>query len=90
MSTNCIRCIKKIRTGSDLLCDECRKIENRKYLLDLISGKINLLCLGITSYPNLEDEINKRIHSMCLELEELGKIKRHNESDSSIFWKPVD
>ena len=25
MSTNCVRCIKNKRTGSDLLCDECRK-----------------------------------------------------------------
>ena len=24
MSTNCIRCIEKPRTGGDLLCDECR------------------------------------------------------------------
>lgn len=25
MSTNCVRCIKNERTGTDLLCDECRK-----------------------------------------------------------------
>lgn len=25
MSVNCMRCIKNKRTGSDLLCDECRK-----------------------------------------------------------------
>ncbi len=24
MSTNCIRCVKNKRTGTDLLCDECR------------------------------------------------------------------
>ncbi len=25
MSTNCINCISNERTGSDLLCDDCRK-----------------------------------------------------------------
>ncbi len=25
MSTNCIKCIKAPRTGTDLLCDDCRK-----------------------------------------------------------------
>jgi len=30
MSTNCIHCIKNERTGPDLLCDECRKAENKK------------------------------------------------------------
>lgn len=29
MSTNCIRCIRATRTGSDLLCDECRTKERR-------------------------------------------------------------
>jgi len=27
MSTNCISCIKNKRTGHDLLCDDCRKID---------------------------------------------------------------
>ena len=27
MSTNCVRCVKNRRTGSDLLCDDCRKLE---------------------------------------------------------------
>ena len=33
MSVNCIRCVKNKRTGLDLLCDDCRKIEyqNCKY-----------------------------------------------------------
>ena len=31
MSTNCISCIKNERTGSDLLCDECRKAEKCKH-----------------------------------------------------------
>ena len=30
MSTNCIDCIKNKRTGSDLLCDECRVKEALK------------------------------------------------------------
>lgn len=25
MSTNCVRCIRNERTGSDLLCDDCRE-----------------------------------------------------------------
>lgn len=28
MSTNCIRCVKRKRTGSDLLCDRCRDESN--------------------------------------------------------------
>lgn len=27
MSTNCVRCVKNKRSGFDLLCDDCRKVE---------------------------------------------------------------
>lgn len=30
MSKNCIICIKNKRTGTDLMCDKCRKIEYEK------------------------------------------------------------
>jgi len=29
MSTNCIQCIKRPRTGSDLLCDTCRRDQEK-------------------------------------------------------------
>ena len=29
MSTNCVRCVKNERSGFDMLCEDCRKVEHR-------------------------------------------------------------
>ena len=32
MSTNCVQCVKRERTGRDLLCDECRRSNEERDL----------------------------------------------------------
>jgi len=57
-------------------------------LLDLIEGKTFLLTRGITTYPDRDDN-NRKLHACLLELEKLGKVKRHLEKETHIVWMPT-
>lgn len=52
MSTNCIVCVKSKRTGSDLLCDECRAVEpsKRKHLFDTGALELEAMERGRTAH----------------------------------------
>lgn len=62
--------------------------EKLQALLDFISGKTSL-GKGITTYPDF-DENNKILHAGVLELEKLGKVKRHLEKEDYIVWMPIE
>jgi len=59
-------------------------------LFEFISGKtFPHFGKGITTYPNY-DENSKKLHSALLELEKLGKVKRHLEKKDYIVWMPIE
>lgn len=67
--------------------DKARRIEYRiKELLDLVEGKT---LPGITTYPNGDDN-NRKLHMAVMELEKLGKAKRHLETETHVVWMPVE
>lgn len=37
MSINCVNCIRNQRTGTDLLCDECREKDKTKRLYEAVA-----------------------------------------------------
>ncbi len=61
-----------------------------KNLLAFIKGKDckSPMGVGISTYPKIEDENNKRIYNMCLDLEKLGLIYRKINDVDHVFWIP--
>lgn len=58
-------------------------------LLDFIEGKTFPLTKGITTYPDGDDN-NRKLHTAVMELEKLGKVKRHLEAETHIVWMPIE
>ena len=59
--------------------------------------EIQQLVLNIMSLYGLKfesyfvgDKVTEDVHNACLELEKLGKIKRHLEEKDYIVWVPVE
>ena len=69
MSTNCIDCIKNERTGSDLLCDECRAKFKTEFLLKVIKAQDELLaCYRLGGQPSEHTlEVMAIFRGLCID-----------------------
>jgi hypothetical protein len=77
MSTNCIRCVVKRRTGPDLLCDDCRSAASAyseavaSESLDHLKEEANraLRCLYIAVESSVAVDVNAKVRAYIAALE---------------------
>jgi hypothetical protein len=79
MSVNCIQCIKRERTGIDMLCDVCREADPLLIRIDEL--QVLQLVLGMA---NEDHPVSNHVYGECKRaVDELIKIKQKEGSSNA-------
>lgn len=76
MSTNCIRCVERKRTGTDLLCDDCRKMLTSPDVIVVrracpIGGQV-VPHFNILTREHLDDDVDERPAQLIMETDAIA------------------